>query len=254
MSGLICAGNVYLDLYSSGSLTGIVGPINATKFSISPGSAETIDRTSYMRDTFGQALDSVVFPGVASLSIETDDAAAEILQYALLGTLSDIADSQGAVASEALVARLGKWVKLANRNVANVVIKDDATPTPETFDLTSDYTLDATAGMIYCVTTGDMVDGEGLVATYNFGARSGKQIVAATQTEVRAYVRLDGKNLANQKKVEILVPEAVLTPSGELDVAGKKFITFTLAGSLVTRTGESGPFTYRELTDTAYTT
>ena len=89
MSGLICAGNVYLDLYSSGSLTGIVGPINATKFSISPGKAETIDRTSYMRDTFGQALDSVVFPGVASLSIETDDAAAEILQYALLGTLTD---------------------------------------------------------------------------------------------------------------------------------------------------------------------
>lgn len=255
MSGLICAGNVYLDLYSSGSLTGIVGPINATKFSISPGKADSIDRISYMRDTFGQALDSVVFPGVASLSIETDDAAAEILQYALLGTLSDVADAQGTVTNEALVARLGKWVKLANRNVSDVVITDDATPTPETFTVADgDYTLDATAGMIFCVATGDMVDGEGLVAAYKYGARSGKQIIAATQTEVRAYVRLDGKNLANQKKVEITIPEAVLTPSGELDVAGKKFVTFSLAGSLVTRDGESGPFTYRELTDTAYTT
>jgi len=252
MSGLICAGNVYLDLYSSGNLTGIVGPINATKFSISPGKADSIDRISYMRDTFGQALDSVVFPGVASLSIETDDAAAEILQYAMLGTLSDVSDSQGAVSSEALTAKLGKWVKLAHRNVANVVITDDAV-TPETFDLTSDYTLDATAGMIFCVSGGDMVDGEGLVAAYNYGARSGKQIIAATQTEVRAYVRLDGKNLANQKKVEIIIPEAVLTPSGELDVAGKKFVSFSLAGSLVTRDGEDGPFTYRELTDTAYT-
>lgn len=254
MSGLICAGNVYLDLYESGALTGIVGPINATKFSISPGKAESIDRISYMRDTFGQALDSVVFPGVASLTIETDDAAAEILQYALLGTLSDAAAVQGTVSAEDATARLGKWIKLAHRNVANVVVKDDATPTPETFDVTSDYTLDTTAGMIFCVSTGDMVDGEGLKISYNYGALSGKQLIAATKTEVRAYVRLDGKNLASQKKVEIRIPEAVLTPSGELDVAGKKFVSFSLAGSLVTRTGESGPFEYKELTDTAYTT
>ena len=72
MSGLICAGDVYLDLYVNSALTGMVGPINATKFAISPGTAEKIDRISYLRDTFGQALDSVVFPGVASLSIDTD--------------------------------------------------------------------------------------------------------------------------------------------------------------------------------------
>lgn len=252
MSGLICAGNVYLDLYVNSARTGFVGPINATKFSLSTGKAESLDRISYMRDTFGQALDSVVFPGVASLSIDTDDAAAEILQYALLGTLTDVSDVQGTVSNEDATAVLGRWIKLAKRNVASVVVKDDATPTPETFDLTSDYLLDATAGMIYCVAGGDMVDGEGLKITYNYGARSGKQIIAATKTEVRAYVRLDGKNLANQKKVEILIPEAVLVPSGELDVAGKKFVSFSLSGSLVTRSGESGPFTYRELTDTAY--
>ena len=86
MSGLICAGDVYLDLFASGVLTGAVGPINATKFAISPGKATSIDRTSYLRDSFGSALDSVVIPGVSTLSIETDDAAAELLQYALLGT------------------------------------------------------------------------------------------------------------------------------------------------------------------------
>jgi hypothetical protein len=69
---------------------------------------------------------------------------------------------------------------------------------------------------------------------------------------VRCYVRLDGKNLSNQKKVVIDVPEAVLTPSGELDVAGKKFVTFSLSGSLVTQIGQSGPFIYKEVTETAY--
>ena len=253
MSGLICAGNVYLDLYSSGVRTGFIGPINATKFAISPGKAESLDRISYMRDTFGQALDSVIFPGVSSLAIDTDDAGAEVLQYALLGTLSGISDSQGEVSTEAAVARLGKWVKLAKRNVSDVTVTDDDPNTPESFTNPGDYLLDATAGMIFCNTTGDMVDGEGLVLAYKYGARSGSEIVAATQTEVRAYVRMDGKNLANQKKVEIIIPEAVLTPSGELDVAGKKFVSFSLSGSLVTRTGETGPFYYRELTDTAYT-
>lgn len=254
MSGLICAGNVYLDLYVDGSLTGFVGPINCTKFSLSPGKADSLDRISYMRDSFGQALDSVVFPGVSSLAIETDDAAAEILQYALLGDLSTISDSQGTIAGgdpDTVYAKMGKWVKLANRNVASVVVKSVET-TPQTFSATTDYTLDAIAGMIFIKTTGQITDGEDLDVTYNYGARSGKQIIAAMQTEVRAFVRMDGKNLANQQKVEIIVPEAVLTPSGELDIAGKKFVSFSLSGSLVTPEGYTGPFTYREITGTAF--
>lgn len=254
MSGLICAGDVYLDLYVNSAPTGMVGPINATKFAISPGTAEKLDRISYMRDTFGQALDSVVFPGVASLSIDSDDAGAEVLQYAMLGTLSDISTSQGTVTAgspESVTARLGYKVKLANRKVASVVVKDSTNTT--TYSATTDYNLvDASAGLIYILPTGTIADGSTLKVSYNYGALSGKQIIAATKTEVRCFVRLDGKNLSNQKKVVIDVPEAVLTPSGELDVAGKKFVTFSLSGSLVTRAGYSGPYTYKEITETAY--
>ncbi len=248
MSGLICAGNVYLDLKVSGAQTGFVGPINATKFAVSPGSAESLDRISFMRDTFGQALDSVVFPGVASLSIETDDAAAEILQYALLGTLTDVTASSGSVlvgAPEDATARFDRWVKLANRNISSLVLKDDTDTT--TYVNGTDYTADTTAGMFKVLSTGSIGDGDTLHASYAFGALSARQIIAATQTEVRALVRLDGKNLANQKKVEVVCYEAVLVPSGELDLAGKKFVTFGLSGSLVTPTGESGPFSYREI-------
>ena len=254
MSGLICAGDVYLDLYVNSALTGMVGPINATKFAISPGTAEKIDRISYQRDTFGQALDSVVFPGVASLSIDSDDAGAEVLQYALLGTLSDVSDAQGTVSTgspENVTARLGYKVKLAHRKVASVVVKDVTNAT--TYSATTDYNLvDASAGLLYILPTGTIADGATLHVSYNYGAISGKQIIAATKTEVRCYVRLDGKNLSNQKKVVIDVPEAVLTPSGELDVAGKKFVTFSLSGSLVTQSGQSGPFIYKEVTETAY--
>lgn len=248
MSGLICAGNVYLDLFESGLNTGFVGPINATKFSVTPGKADSLDRISYMRDTFGQALDSVIFPGVSSLSIETDDAAAEILQYALLGTLSDVNAASGSVTSgspETITAHLGKWTKLAHRNVGSVVVKDaDDTPT---YANGTDYTVDATAGMIKFLATGAVTDGQSVHVSYTYGALSSRQIIAATSTEVRALIRLDGTNLANQKKVEIICHEAVLVPSGELDMMGKKFISFGLSGTLITPTGQTGPFIYHEI-------
>ena len=57
----------------------------------------------------------------------------------------------------------------------------------------------------------------------------------------------DDINLANQKRVEVLCHEAVLIPSGELDLAGQKFITFGLSGTLITPSGESGPLNYREI-------
>lgn len=254
MSGLICAGNVFIDRFVNGVRTGEHGPINATKFSVNPGSAEKIDRISYKRDSFGQALDSVVFPGVAELNIETDEADPEVLEYALLGTLSDLSATSGTVSSgspEVTVAVFDRWVKLAHRGVSSVVVKnagDTVTYVLDT-DGTGDYKLDTTSGMIKVLSTGDITDGQSLNVSYAYAALSGKQILAATTTEVRAFVRMEGKNLANQKKVSIVCPLAVLTPSGELDVAGKEFISFGLAGTLVTDTdnGYTSPFIYSEI-------
>ncbi len=248
MSGLICAGDVFLDLFSSGVLTGGVGPINATKFAISPGKATSIDRTSYLRDSFGSALDSVVIPGVSTLSIETDDAAAELLQYALLGTLTNISDAAGTVSAgspELVVAHSNKWSKLVHRNVSSVVVKDSSSTTAVNG---TDYVLDTVAGMIKPLSTSSVItDGETMSISYSYGLMTARQIIASTQTEVRARVRLDGKNLANQKKVEIVCYQAVLVPSGELDVMGSKFISFGLSGTLISDAAAGGPVMYREI-------
>ena len=250
MSGLICAGNVFLDRIISGARTGEHGPINATSFTVNPGSAEKIDRISYMRDSFGQALDSVVFPGVATLSIETDDAAADILQYALLGSLSDVNAISGSFTTgtpETIVARLGYWTKLSKRDVAVTSVRHTS-DTP-VYTLGTDYLVDATSGMIKFIKggPGSITDGQNIEVVYTYGALSSRQIIAATETEIRAYVRLEGKNLATQKKVSVICHEAVLTPSGELNLGGKEFITFGLSGTLVTPSGESGPFIYTEI-------
>jgi len=245
MSGLICAGNVYLNRKVSSAYTGFHGPINATKFSISVGKSTTIERPSYMRDTYGQILDSVVIPGSSTLTIETDDAAAEILQYMLLGTLTDINGDTTPVVDETITAYLGKWTKLSRRNIGTVVVTDTTAAT--TYVNGTHYVLDAVAGMIKPLATGTITDGQSLKVDFTPVAMTGRQIITSTSTEVRAMVRLDGTNLANQKKVEVLCHEAVLIPSGELDLAGQKFLTFGLTGTLITPTGESGPMTYREI-------
>ena len=245
MSGLICAGNVYLNRKISGAFTGFHGPINATKFAISVGESNTIERPSFMRDTYGQILDSVVIPGSSTLSIETDDAAAEILQYMLLGTLTDITGNTTPVADEAVTGYLGKWTKLSRRNIGSVVVTDTAGTT--TYVNGTHYVLDAVAGMIKPLASGTITDGQSLKVDFTPVAMTGRQIITSTSTEVRAMVRLDGKNLANQKKVEVLCHEAVLIPSGELDLAGQAFLTFGLTGTLITPDGETGPMIYREI-------
>jgi len=245
MSGLICAGNVYLNRKVSGSYSGFHGPINATKFAISVGKSNTIERTSYMRDSYGQTLDSVVIPGSSTLTIETDDAAADILQYMLLGTLTDVTGNTTAVVDEAVTGYLGKWTKLSRRNIGSVTVKNSAGST--TYVNGTDYVLDAVAGMVKPLASGVMTDGQSLKVDFTPAAMTARQIIAATSTEVRAMVRLDGTNLSNQKKVEVLCHEAVLIPSGELDLAGKKFLTFGLSGTLITPTGETGPLSYREI-------
>ena len=246
MSGLLCAGNVYLNRKIGGSYTGFNGPINSTKFAIGIGKAETLERVSYLRDNYGQMLDSVVIPGSSTLNIETDDAAADILQYLLLGTLTDVTAAGTAVVDEPVTGYLGRWTKLTARNVGSVVVKDAATGLI-TYVNGTHYELDAKAGMLKPLASGTITDGEALHVSYTPAALSARQLIAGTSTEVRAQVRLDGVNLANQKKVEVLCHEAVLTPSGELELMGKKFVSLGLTGTLITPPGESGPFTYREI-------
>lgn len=334
MSGLICAGNVYIARFVNGVAGGEHGPINCKKFAYSPGQAEVKERKSRRRDTYGQALSAVTLPGTPEITIEFDDADPEVLQYALMGTLTDVADNSGAIVGERVTAHLNLWSKLAKRDASSVVIKtlpgvapvspptivgtgtgtmgavtcgadalvgnylitltqtsqtaaftvvapdgsslagghvgtaytsthvnftisaagtmttgDSFTivTTGTTLALTDDYLLDATAGMIKAVASGDINDGDEIQVNYSYGALTGKKIVAGTETEIQAQIRLDGVNLDNQKRVDIVVWEGKLTTNGDIDPMSEDFVVTGLKGTLVTPTGKSGPLEYREL-------
>ncbi len=245
MSGLILAGNFYLNRKVNGVLTGYIGPLNATEIALNVGDAEKIQRPSFRRDDFAQLLDSVIIPGIPSLSSTFDDADPEIVEYMMLGTLSDDNVSASSVTDENLTAHLGKWEKLDFRDVSSVVVQDVTDVT--TYVLNTDYIIDATAGMIKPLAAGSINDLDVLHVDYTYGAQTARRIISATDTEIRGAVRIDGKNLANQKKIELYIPEVVLVPDGDLALGGKEFLTFSLTGDIVKLDSEPAPYIYREI-------
>lgn len=246
MSDLLAAGNLYLDRYVSGVRVGERGPLNALKFAITLPKSETVTRKSYLRDSFGSTLSTVVLAsGSGTVSIELGDADPDVLAYALLGTVGDVNANSGTATSEAVTAAHDLYRKLAHRAVSSVVVKDSTDTT--TYVNLVDYTVDATSGMVKALSSGSIVDGATLHVSYSYAALSSRQILAAQSNEVRAHLRLDGTNLVNQKKMALVIPEAALIPKGDISLIGDKMMTYTLEGELVLRTGESAPFTYHEI-------
>lgn len=245
MSGLLLAGDVFINRYVNGALVGEYGPINATAFSITLPEATTKIRKSSMRDSFGAALDSVVLAsGSGKLKIESDDADPDMLAMALLGTVGDASAAGGSISGEVVVAAHDLWRRLAHPGVSSVVVKDVTDTT--TYTNGTDYVYDAATGRVKALSSGTIGDGDTLHISYSYAALTSTQILAAQSNEVRCAVSLTGTNLANQKKVEVYIPEAALIPSGDINLVGEDFIKYSLSGDIVLRDGESAPFTYKE--------
>jgi len=247
MAGLLLAGNLMLDRYSNGERQNyFIGPLNATAIEINPGEAERVQRKSYMRDTYGQNLDSVVLPGAPSISITLDDASPEIIAFALLGTTESISQASGNVADEEVtVMALDKWHKLAAHQISAVVVKDDdgdGNPGTTTYTLGTHYDLDLATGAIRFISGGGILADDLIHVAYTKAATTGTRVVGSQENDVTAWLRLDGTNLATGKPVQGVIYKAVLAPSGTINLGGDEFVSFGLEGDLVTPDGYSAPY------------
>ena len=88
MSGLLCAGDVYLDrLDANGNSTGLRKIGNATRFAINEPS-ERQQRTGRGRDNYGQVLDDVAIKQPSTIALTLDEVDKTNLAFALLGDTS----------------------------------------------------------------------------------------------------------------------------------------------------------------------
>lgn len=252
MAGILSSGNVFINRHlADGSKTGYYGPVNATRFAVTPGDTNAINRPSRMKTTYGQNLDSVQFPGAFTIAVDIDEADAAILQYGLLGSLETASQGAGTATDEAIVAKIGHWQPLAMRNLtaSSVQVQDDTDTTTYTED--TDYEIDYAAGLIRVIEGGDISAGVTLHVDYGYGAYTADKITGGAGQSIRATLLLDATNLATQKDYYLMVHEAVLTPGGEMDFMSDSYIVTSLTGELVTPTGKNGPFEYVYLKDVA---
>lgn len=245
MPGLMLAGDVYIDrLTDTGAPTGYLDPVNTTKLAITQPDPDVKTRISNMKDTLGQALDSVSFPKPAELSIAIDDQPAEILAMALLGSVVGYSQTSGSVVDEPVTLVLGKWVPLSKRsiNATGVVVSKASAPTVPLVEGT-DYAINRAAGLIKALNTGAAV---ACLVDYGYAAVTGSTVTGGTRPICKARILVDGKNLATGKPCMLEIDEATLSPTGEVDLLNGEYVTTELKGTMRTLPGKTDPYRYVE--------
>lgn len=158
----------------------------------------------------------------------------ENLRMALLGNISARAQGADSAEDEDVTARLGKYVKLAYRNVSSVVVEPAAGGTA--FVEGTDYEVDATTGRIYFIPTaedGTIADEAELHVSYDYAADTSRTLAAGAASTVEGSLRFIGDPFRGQR-YELEVWHFQITPEGGIgfisDELGNIQLTFDVIG------------------------
>ncbi|WP_010324382.1 hypothetical protein [Marinobacterium stanieri] len=250
MSGLLLAGDVYIDrLSDTGQSNGLVGPINVTSLALNSPS-EKVQRPSKRKDTYGQTLDTVTLPQPTTIAMTFDDQPAELLAIAMLGDIEDINQASGSVTlSDVTLPANNAWVKLPHGNLTEAgfqLYESDGT----TLIPASAYEVKWALGLIR-TTPGGAQDGGVSVAakvSYGYAAIDGNRIKAGTRSIVNMKIYMDGKNLATGLPCKLEVPKASVAPTQAVDLFSSEFVSTQLEGDVILADGETAPYYFDEET------
>lgn len=235
MSGLICAGNVHVAvLNDDGSFAGFLDIKNTTKLAISPGEGEEKQRISKQRENYGQVLDSIIIPGVPSVSLSFDEADAQTISMALLGTLTTLSlTSQTRTAVNLTASTIGVWLELGDRyiNPTGFLLTEDAAGSALVQGV--DYLVDYTMGLVKFLASGSVMAGDIVEKTYTTRAVTGTRIQGSRKNQIKARILLNGKNLADGRGLVVEVPQCTLKSTSEFDPMSSDFVVTEVGGSII---------------------
>lgn len=238
MSGLLLAIDARIARLSEGVNVGYFDAINLPSLELTKPDPEVVNRISYMRSTYGQALDSYSRPKPDEITFTTDETAPDILSMAMLGTPASYAQSAGTDQVIAITASLDKWVALGKNNISALSIAG--------LTVGDDYEVNLEAGLVKILTgnAGTIDDGDPVNVTASYPARTGSKIVAGTAPVLQLAILGTGINLFTNEQVEIEIPQANVSPNGALSFVSSDPVVLSFKGTLVTPSGAAGPYTY----------
>lgn len=145
---------------------------------------------------------------------------------AFSGDVADLNSASGSVTDEVVVAKLGKGIPLANKNIASgVVVKNSAGDT--TYVLGTDYAISYSTGLFYALAGGGIADLQSLKVSYSHNAISGYKVSAENKLLVDSGALFDGTNLANGDSVIITFPRLIIATKSKVNFVDDKFSEFT---------------------------
>lgn len=226
------------DRWESGAKAGYMDAFNVSEMAITQPDPDTKTRTSFMVESYGQALGAISIPKPAEISIKTDSLPAAYLAMALLGTPAAYAQTVAADVAGTFTAIHDKWVALPRCELTAFAISGKT--------LDTDYNVHLAAGLVKVLSTGTIANGATVSYTHSAPARAGQKIVAGTQSLIQLTLRGDGINADTGKHCGILVHKANVSPSGALSFISNDYISITLKGTLIKPDDQDGSWEYWE--------
>lgn len=175
--------------------------------------------------------DSVTLQVDRKGTITTDNVSPENLALWFFGSASALTQTPGTALTDTfpkvtagMFYQLGASITNPTgvRNVANVVVKDDATPSPTTFVLGTDYNVDLALGRVEVLEGGAIVSGTtNLVVTYDTTASTRQRIISGTNP-IEGSLRFISASPVGIK-TDYFFPWVKITPNGDFALKGETF-------------------------------
>lgn len=236
--GFIGSGDLHLDVFSAlGVKTGELFVGNASAFAINAPSIEKKEQKGMMRENFAQTTKSVITKLEQELKFTLTDINRENLVLATFGQGSTVSQTAG-TGTETLAAIHDRWVKMGHRKL------DPATPPVVTVAAEvqtegEDYEIDYQVGRIKALSTGGIADAASMSIESHWLAMTGYQVSGQKVNKIEAYIRLIGRDVANERDCEVIVHKCQLEPSGDINWLTEDFVTLEFKGKILATTDGS---------------
>jgi hypothetical protein len=245
MAGLLAEGTLYLNRELNGVPQGWKQVPGLAEFTIS-NKSDIKEQISKDKGTYGQITASIAIAKPSELKVKITNFDRTSLAMALMGDDVDLSTGAGTATLEDVIAKLGVYVPLANRNItaASVIVAEAVASDPViTYAENVDYRINYALGMIEAITGGKVTADKALHVSYAHAAIAGFKVSGATKPQVQGALKLDGRNLSDGKTLIINVSRALLVSDGDVNFMDDKFVEIGFAGRMETLSGQTTPYT-----------
>lgn len=241
MSALLLEGTLYFDRLAAGVATGRKKVKGIASLEIKSGS-DIKDQQSKDKGVYGQVTASVAIRKPTEVKLKLQEFDKENLAWAMMGDHTTLSSGGGTVTDEAVTAKLGIFVPLAQRNLtaASVVVTNSGATT--TYVEGTDYEVNYTSGHLMAISGGAITESQGLKVDYAHGAISGWKVNAETETQIKGEIYIDGINLATGERILVTVYRALLASDTGIDFFSDKFAEFSYSGRAELIAGKTTPY------------